>query len=66
MAKRPPNPYTKYGRKRMRKEGYVPQTEEEREKVNEVATIYVVLIIVVVIALFALGGKEAVFKWMTR
>lgn len=70
-GRRPPNPNTKYGRKRMRDEAAYrisQYTPEERAEYNKVQAIFYVCFFVVVVIIFliiyATAGPEAAVKWL--
>lgn len=70
MAKRAPNPYTKYGQKRMRQEyqqykASLPPDERAKLDTNEGIT-YIVVIGIIVLIIFLIGGSGAALKWFTH
>jgi hypothetical protein len=70
MAKRPANPNTAYGRKRMRQE-YAERkanmTPEERSKQNGNELVIGLVIVVLVIGiLYMIGGPGAVMSWSRK
>ena len=70
MAYRPPNPNTKYGRKRMRDEAqykYDSGTPEYRSEINQIGCGVWAVILLICAAIFAIiwavSGPEAALKW---
>lgn len=70
MAYRPPNPNTKYGRKRMRDEAQYKYDTGTPEYRGEIDTIkgwvwFVVMLIALVVfgIIWAVSGPEAALKW---
>jgi uncharacterized integral membrane protein len=68
MAKRPPNPHTSYGRKRISNEARAYNktlTPKEREDANLLGFIMIGgLLVVILIFLFAIGGTDAILDWI--
>lgn len=59
-TKRPPNPYTKYGRKRIRNE----MSEEDRKMVENIkAWIYVIIFVVGSLIVYHSCGTEGLIEW---
>jgi len=67
MAKRAPNPNTKYGRKRILEENRIYNqnlTPEQRAEGNGFATLMLIgLLAVILIFLFIIGGTDAIKDW---
>lgn len=68
--RRPPNPNTAYGRKRIRDDYYQRKalmTPEERSKQNSSeALIYIIIVIIVGGLVFAIGGSAGLLKWLSH
>jgi Co/Zn/Cd efflux system component len=70
MAKRPANPNTAYGRKRLRDEYYqhkasLSPEERANQNTNEVI-IYIIIVAIVAFIVFLIGGSGAALKWFTQ
>jgi hypothetical protein len=70
MAKRPANPNTAYGRKRLREEYQerkANMSPEERSAQNQTeAWVYIVIVVVVGAIVFMIGGSGALLKWASN
>lgn len=68
MAKRPPNPHTQYGRKRILNEARQYNksiTPRQKQEAESFAYILVIgLVVVILLFLFAIGGTDAVLWWL--
>lgn len=68
--KRPANPNTAYGRKRMREESlarYNALSPEEKSKHDETSTIaYIVILAVVMLIVFLVSGPAGLLKWLSH
>jgi hypothetical protein len=70
MSKRPANPNTKYGRKRLRDEYYERKAsmnpEQQSNQTKNETILFVIVVVVIVGILFLFGGLEAVSKWFNH
>lgn len=68
--RRPPNPNTAYGRRRIREDYYqrkAEMTPEQRSQQNTTeAWIYIAFIVVIGAIIFAIGGSGALLDWLTH
>jgi hypothetical protein len=70
MAQRKPyNPNTKYGRRKMREEAYKWKASlppEERAKVESQEFFFGLIILIIIgLIIFAIGGSEALMRWLS-
>jgi len=70
MAKRAPNPNTKYGRKRQQEEYYSRRAElspSERDSQDSSFAIWGTIIVIIIAGIiFMIGGQDAILKWVSR
>ena len=63
MARKPVNPYSKYGRKKAREEYYRQRASMTPEQRSETDTWAFVILLVIVIIVFLIGGMEGLADW---
>jgi len=70
MAKRPANPNTAYGRKRLREENQqwkAKLSPEERSKAESFSFGWTIVIIAIIILIvFLIGGSNGLMKWISK
>lgn len=68
--RKPYNPNTKYGRKKLREEYYARRanmSDEERFENDSFSCLFTAIILIVIGALiFFIGGSESLLKWLTN
>lgn len=71
--RRPYNPYTKYGRRKMRQQAhynisqYTPEQKAEYNKINTIIWLVIIgLVLMVLFIMVATGHEDAAMKWISH